>query len=236
MVGLMKKIQLGQLNQKECARYLGYGAETPNEQILTLMKQCEEELCKTAYAGYLYRIFSLEQESEGDKIYLTGTDYGMSGASIREHLQGCTEVILLSATLSERVDRLIRRLEVSDMPKALIMDAMASVAVEAVCDAAEEEIKKEYQKSHGEVFFTWRYGFGYGDLPLEEERGALQLLEAAKYAGITINERNLMFPRKSVACVIGISREEIRGTRKGCTSCNMKERCKFRQRGERCGF
>ena len=116
------------------------------------------------------------------------------------------------------------------------IDTEVLVVVEQVCDKAEDIIRNEYEKVYGKSYFTWRYGYGYGDLPLQEEKAALQLLESEKRIGVGISDSLIMFPRKTVACIIGISKTEIKSSRKGCISCNMRERCKFRQRGERCGF
>lgn len=226
--------ELKNLNYRECARYLGYGTTMPDENIQRLMRQCEEKLIRYAKPKFIYRIFSIENTEPG--VELLNTRLILKGNSIKAHLEGCHSAVLLCATLSDSVDKLIRKTELKDMAEAVIMDAMASVAVEQVCEHAQEKIKSDYLSKHGQGYFTWRFGFGYGDLPLEQEGMALELLNTAKTVGVNINDSFIMFPRKTVACIIGISQEEIHGTRKGCVSCNMKDHCKFRQRGERCGF
>lgn len=230
----MNHITLTKLNYMECARYLGYGKNTPDEMIERLMRECESELLDCAVPRFVYRIFDIDRQK--DNIRLSGTEFLLTGGSIREHLTGCDRLILLCVTLSDRVDRLIRKTELRDMAKALVMDAMAAVAAEQVCDKAEELIRSEYLQKYTHAYFTWRFGFGYGDLPLEEERTALKLLEAGKRIGVYINDSLIMFPRKTIACVIGISGEEIKSHKRGCVSCNMHDNCKFRLRGERCGF
>lgn len=230
----MNNIMLTELNYAECARYLGYGKNTPDENVKELMRECETEIRGCAVPRFIYRIFDICRQEEG--IRLVGTDMLLTGNSIREHLEGCDRLALLCATLSDKVDRLIRRTEITDMAKALIVDAMASSAVEQVCDKAEGIIRDEYLQRYGQAYFTWRFGFGYGDLPLQEEVMALKLLNADKMIGVSINDSLIMFPRKTVACIIGISGEEITSRRRGCISCNMRDRCKFRLRGERCGF
>ena len=230
----MNRITLTELNYMECARYLGYGKNAPDEMTERLMRECDSELLDCAVPRFVYRIFDIDRQN--DKIKLAKTELCLTGSSIKEHLTDCDKLILLCGTLSDKVDRLIRKTELSDMAKALVMDAMAVVAVEQVCDKAEERIRDEYLLNDTHAYFTWRFGFGYGDLPLEEERMALRLLDADKRIGVHINDSLIMFPRKTVACVIGISREEIKSRKKSCVSCNMRDRCKFRLRGERCGF
>ena len=230
----MGQITLTELNYMEGARFLGYGTGTPDDRVKAMMEDCSRQICSQANPRFVYRIFELTKD--GQTIGLAGTTRHLSGNSIREHLDGCEHAILLCATLSDTIDRLIRKYEISDMAMAVIMDAMAGVAIEQVCDKAEDIIRNEYEKVYGKSYFTWRYGYGYGDLPLQEEKAALQLLESEKRIGVGISDSLIMFPRKTVACIIGISKTEIKSSRKGCISCNMRERCKFRQRGERCGF
>lgn len=230
----MNTIMLTEINYAESARYLGYGENTPDENVKKLMRECESEIRDCAVPRFVYRVFDIDRQEEG--IKLSGTDMILTGNSIREHLEGCDRLVLLCATLSDKVDRLIRRTEIADMAKALIMDAMAAAAVEQVCEKAEVIIREEYLKNHSQAYFTWRFGFGYGDLPLKEEGMALKLLNSDKMIGVSINDSLVMFPRKTVACIIGVSGEEIKSQKRGCVSCNMRDRCKFRLRGERCGF
>ena len=85
----------------------------------------------------------------------------LSGQDIRSHLSGCTDCILLAATLGAQVDALIRRAQVRDMEQALWLDAAASAAIEEVCDTAQRQIAEQLGQS-----LTHRFSCGYGDLPL----------------------------------------------------------------------
>ncbi|MDY5578226.1 MAG: vitamin B12 dependent-methionine synthase activation domain-containing protein [Lachnospiraceae bacterium] len=230
----MDRIVLTELNYAECARYMGYGTSTPDETVLALMRECESEIRFSAVPRFVYKIFDIQRDN--GEIRLAQTDMILNGESIRKHLEGCDKAILLCVTLSEPVDRIIRRAEISDMAKAVVMDAMAVTAIEQAGEKAEMMIREKYVKQHGQAYFTWRFGFGYGDLPLADEVMALKILDAGKTIGVNINESLIMFPRKSVANIIGISKEEIKSGRRGCSSCSMRERCKFRLRGEHCGF
>lgn len=230
----MDDIRLTELNYVECARYLGYGDSTPEENIMEIMRECEADILAYAVPRFVYKLFDVEQLEQG--VQLCHTDICFSGQSVKEHLEGCHKAVLLCVTLSDGVDRLIRKTEIQDMAKAVVLDAMATTAIEAACGQVEEVIKNAYVKHFGEGYFTWRYGFGYGDLPLEEERMALQLLNAEKVIGVTLSDSLLMMPRKTTACIMGISKTPITTKKKGCISCNLREKCKFRKRGNHCGF
>jgi 5-methyltetrahydrofolate--homocysteine methyltransferase len=122
----------------------------------------------------------------------------LRGDDIKTHLEGCSEIIILAATLGLQVDELIRQTEASDMAGAVILDELAGAAIEQVCDLAEADIRAK----HGKI--TTRFSPGYGDFPLEVQAELLAVLDAKKKIGLYLNQSNLLIPRKSVTAVIGI--------------------------------
>ena len=66
--------------------------------------------------------------------------------------------------------------------------------------------------------------------------GTRVLLDASRKIGVTVTDRLILIPRKSVTAVIGISEKEIPQKRRGCSCCNMRKTCPYRKRGEHCGF
>ena len=117
------------------------------------------------------------------------------------------------------------------MAKAVVVDAYASVAIEQVCNKAEEEIMSYLP----DRYFTYRFGVGYGDLPLELEKDILDVLQTSKTIGLCVTEANILTPIKSVVCIIGISEYPMDKGQKGCTTCNLKDTCKYRKQGLNCG-
>ncbi len=227
---MKEHINLEKLNIKEGARYLGYGNNIPDDNVMNIINQCEDEIIKTAKPRYTYKVFDVTSVDEGVKV--EGTSLLLKGNSIKEHLLGCNKAVLLCTTLSLEIDKLIRITEVKDMAKAVIMDAFASVAIEQICDKIELQLIKRFENK----YFTYRFGLGYGDLPIEHETEFLTILDTQKLIGVTVNNNFIMSPRKTVACIIGISDNEIKSKKKGCITCNIKERCQYRLRGDRCGF
>ncbi len=207
------------LNRSEALRYLGYGGHPPDEATVQLLDQCEGELLKVAQPKYRFRVLERQQ-----------CEHILIGRDISAHLKGCEQVVLLAATLGHGVDRAIRTAQVQQMAKAVVLDAVASAAVEEVCHQAEREI----QASLPEKFLTWRFSPGYGDFPLTVQREFLALLNAEKTLGLTVNEACLLIPRKSVTAVIGLSDHPLEPGRRGCQSCHLQGNCRFRQKGEHC--
>lgn len=222
--------EIKSIDKNEALRYLGYGGKSPDETIRQLIDTCEAELLKAIQPRFLYRCFDIEKTKSG--ILLDNTNLLLTGKDIENHLSGCNKAVLLCATISSGADRLIRVAQLNDMTKAVILDSLASVAVEQICNQAEKEIKKQFS----EYFQTWRYSPGYGDFPIEIQKDFLDVLNAPKTIGLMATESSILTPRKSVTAVIGLSADEILQKKRGCQTCRLRETCAFRKRGERCEF
>ncbi len=228
-------VKVDKLNRDQLYRYLGYKGNTPDEVVRGIVDKSEEYLVNIIKPAYVWNVFDIKELLTGDiynGIEVVGTSLVLKGQSIRKHLTGCDKIVLLCATLSMEADKLIRQTEVQDMARALIVDAAASVAIEQVCDMAEKQIKESYPKQ----YMTYRYGVGYGDLPLEHEGVILDILSAGKYIGLYCSDANILTPRKSVVCMIGLSDNPLPVGQKGCATCNMNTKCSYRKQGLNCGY
>ena len=100
---------------EETIRYaLGCAVPKPvDPQWQSKAQAAQQQVLQSSQPRFCWRVFPsaplLEQ-------LLTGQD-------IRSHLSGCTDCILLAATLGAQVDALIRRAQVRDMEQALWLDA-----------------------------------------------------------------------------------------------------------------
>lgn len=220
----VRKVTLKQINISDALRYLGYGNASPDETSLGLLRKCEAELLTCLDCRYIYRVFPL---ADGQ---IPGSAFRLEGKSIEEHLKGCSQIILLCTTLSGGVDRLIRRKQLTGMAEAMMIDALASAAVEQVCDIAESEILKDFPG----LAHTWRFGLGYGDFPLEGQNAFLELLDAPKRIGVCVSPALLLTPIKSVTCVIGLGGHIEAGRRKTCEMCTLRNSCAYRRIGTTC--
>lgn len=224
------KLELDELDRAEAFRYMGYKGGEIKESILKITDECEGALLEAIKPRLAYRVFDIGFDEKG--IEIIGTPIVFEGNDIREHLAGCSRCVLMCVTLSAGVDRLIRSFEAEGMEKAFIADALASAAIEQVCNSAETLI----QSGLGDYSYTWRFSPGYGDFPLAVQRDFITVTEADKKIGLTVTESLILTPRKSVTAVIGVSEKEIPKKRRGCGRCNMKDRCEFRKGGNHCGF
>ena len=97
-------------------------------------------------------------------------------------------------------------------------------------DKLERIIKEELPEYNQ----TFRFGIGYGDLPLSQQGDFLKVLNAQRLVGLTVGKTYMMTPTKSVTAVIGLTTGEVSTKRKGCMSCNLKGTCRFRESGGHC--
>lgn len=223
-------ITINNIDQTEALRYLGYGGKSPDDNIQNIINSAEKELLGIIQPRYLYQSFDIKGVENG--IALENTNLILTGKDIKNHLTGCKKVVLLCATISSGVDKLIRVSQISDMTKTVIIDSLASIAIEQVCNLVEEEIREKFSEYNQ----TWRYSPGYGDFPIEIQKDFLDVLNAPKRIGLMATESSMLTPTKSVTAVIGLSENQLEKKKRGCQTCNLRETCAFRKRGERCEF
>ena len=214
---------LERLDQKEVFRYLGYRGRPADERTIALVESCSKQLLTNIRPRYLVKRCAC---TITDTVVIEGTTLRLEGQSIQKHLQGCHDVLLFCATLSQKADILIRQSQIIDVARGLVMDCCATAAIEQVCDTICERLGREYA-AKGE-YLTSRFSPGYGDLPITIQKEFLQVMDAPRQIGLCANESNLLIPRKSVTAVIGI-RTEKRLQKKSCLTCAQKETCPYRR-------
>ena len=213
------------VNRREALRYMGCHGE-PDETLSAVVDACETQLLQTVQPRVIHRVLPLVRQAE----QLCADTLSLPGRDIAAHLEGCDRILLFAATLSAQTDGLIRRVGLSDMTKALAMDALASAEIEQICNQAEEAFREQLPN----VYFTWRFSPGYGDLPLSLQPQILQLLDAQKRLGLTVTPEHILIPRKSVTAIIGLSAQPLKKGARGCATCRMRNTCAFRKGGSHC--
>lgn len=79
------------------------------------------------------------------QLPLTALPLQNAGNDIARHLRGCDAMVLMAVTLGSGADTLMRRLELTDIALAAVVDAMASAVMEELCNALEAEIRTSVQ-------------------------------------------------------------------------------------------
>lgn len=216
------------INRTEAFRYLGIKS-TPDNATLQLADECEKMLLAEMTPKFCWSYADISERSD-NSVKLSGYTLALEGNDISAHLDGCCGVVLLAATLGNNVDMLLRKTQTQDMAKAVILDAMASAAIEQVCNEAEKEISARLENKH----LIWRFSPGYGDFPIEVQNDFLTALNAQKVIGLCANSSGILTPTKSVTAVIGVHKKSVQNKKHSCESCNMRDRCNYRKTGGTC--
>ncbi|MDY5648030.1 MAG: vitamin B12 dependent-methionine synthase activation domain-containing protein [Lachnospiraceae bacterium] len=209
--------------EREILRYLGYKQkDLPDERTRVLISETEEELKRVCTPARVFRIFPIREVTE------ELVDFGFTSIRSRNlarNLSGCFEAVFLAATLGSKTEQLLAKYNRLQVSRAVVLQAAATQAIEEYCDACEEEIRGQLGAG---CYMRPRFSPGYGDFSLEFQREMLQILETPKKIGLTLTGSLLMMPSKSVTAVIGISREVISCSRRGCEACD-RQNCPYRR-------
>ncbi len=216
------------VDKGEVLRYLGHRGQALEPELEAKIDEFSQKCLENAKPRYCFEVFKVEPGPAIGGVSLRGED-------IKKHLEGAEYCAVMAATLGIEVERAMLRLGQRSAVAELIYNSACTALIEAVADRCEGEIRA-YAKERGLVT-SYRYGPGYGDFPLEQQRDVLGLIEAQTRLGITLTDSMLMLPRKSVSALIGLYPESL-GVKRGGTSCERcenREFCEFRKEGYGCG-
>lgn len=215
------------LNESEILRYLGCQDPCPPQELVEAVRSGSRDVLAAARPRTVWRLLPLEGTA------LTGSRVTLAGQDIARHLSGCTQAVLMAATLGPDVEQLLQRAQVRDMARALVLDSCASAAIEAVCDRLEGELRERFL-AQGR-YLTDRFSPGYGDFPIGQQPELCALLDTQRRIGLTLSASGIMIPRKSVTAVLGVADSPRHRRSSGCPGCAMYEHCGMRKRGTPCG-
>jgi len=205
--------------QREILRYAG--CREADAETDALLASCLREVTPLLR----YRVCFITLDASFHEENCTVGPMRFFSRSLSAHLAGCPQVLVFAATLGVEIDRLILRCGKISPAKALMLQAIGTERIEALCSAFCASREHALQRR-----LTPRFSPGYGDVPLALQKEILPLLDAGRQIGLTLNTSLLMSPTKSVTAFAGISAAEPSGERQtkiGCLSCT-KENCAYR--------
>ena len=184
-----------QIDKNEVLRYAKAGQD---ESTLRMLDECIAASCDVLCYKVCYARFPIE---------INGEELDLGFTKVRSHslsrcLDGCSEIILFAATVGAQFDRLISKYNVISPARAILLQALGSERVEALCDEFCGEMSEiEAEKGNS---LRPRFSPGYGDLPIDIQKEVFVALDCAKNIGISLGESLCMTPTKSVTAIIGI--------------------------------
>lgn len=211
------------IRTREAVRYLGYGRHAIDERTLQLIEDSFRELEQTANVKFIYRIFEI---SFPDTDELMIGKMKIESKNLYKNMKGCEKAVLFAATLGTGVDLLMKRYSVTDMAKAVVLQACAAALLEEYCDACQDEIAEALEQE--QLYLRPRFSPGYGDFSMLHQEEILRMTDAPKTIGLTMTDSFMLTPVKSVTAVIGASRTKEPCHKKGCEECSKTD-CRYRR-------
>ena len=187
------------MNRREILRYAGVRGQAP--ELEALLEQCIAEADGKLSYKVCWREFPVRHREEILDLGFAET----SSAALGRNLAGCGSVVLFAATVGIGMDRWIARYSTLSPAKAVLLQALGTERIEALCDVFNEEVAREQAALGRET--RPRFSPGYGDLPLEMQRKIFAVLDCPRRIGLSLNENLLMSPSKSVTALIGVTGE-----------------------------
>lgn len=213
--------KIGPLDERQILRYMGC-REGTEEAVQELARRAAAELPLFPKACFLRMELRTAEPDELDFGCMT-----VRSRDLFKNLSGCHEVYFLAVTIGTDSERYINRWSQISSARALALDAAGSVAAESACADANAYLK-ELVRAEGR-FLRPRFSPGYGDFPLSCQGEMVRILDAARKIGVSLTERQMLLPVKSVTAVIGISDSptRCRRTEAKCETCEKTD-CPYR--------
>ncbi|MGE5626961.1 MAG: methionine synthase [Solirubrobacterales bacterium] len=209
------------MDKNEVLRYLGYKNQVLDDNMNSLINSCLDEINEISEEKYLYNSFNITGREDG--VSLNNGVIELKGNSIKKHLENSKTCVLMCVSIGSNVDKRIRYYEKTDMPRAVILDAWGTVAVEELCDKVCSIIEAELEEGN----LNSRFSPGYGDLTISIQKKFLKVLDAEKKIGLTATESCILIPRKSVTAIAGVVSGKCI-SKKSCKNCSNSE-CAYRR-------
>lgn len=186
-----------EIDKSEVLRYARSGVD---KESLALLDSCISEAQDLFSYNLCYGRFGIEVSEDGIDLGFTK----VRSHSLATCLMGCHEIILFGATVGFGIDRLIHKYSITSPSRAIMLQALGSERVEALCDA----FCRDVSLSEGELgnVIRPRFSPGYGDLSIELQREIFIALDLTKNLGINLGDNLFMTPTKSVTAIVGIKK------------------------------
>lgn len=162
-------------------------------------------------------------------IFLLAAGSDLGGWPLFAHLERMAFAV---CTIGPALEMEVTRLAAAgETLRAVVLDAIGSVAAEATADAVEQRIAAEV--SGQGLRISCRASPGYGDWDIRSQAALFSLVPAERI-GVRLSETCMMIPRKSVSFALHVAREpaRLRGE-SSCADCDQRDCPYSREPSER---
>lgn len=190
------------IREKEVLRYLKYDLDKTkaDNSIIRMVREQIKAGVTLVHPGLKYKILPV-LDNNRKKVKLPALV--IKSKNIARLLKDAEKAVLFVTTIGPALEKEIDRLFSTGEPtKAVILDAVGSEAVEVLTDVMQEALTQQA----GAYRPTPRFSPGYGDWPVNENKGILRLL-AAQTIGVKMSAQYMLSPQKTVTGIWGLVRK-----------------------------
>ncbi len=170
----------------------------PTEEVLALLHCCIDRVRRKLHYRVCWQKFPISLHGTCCNLGFAST----TSKDLAKNLENCTDIVLFAASIGIELDREIQKASVFSPAQALLLQALGTERIEALCEQFDSEVQ-EYAQKNGQ-FTRPRFSAGYGDLPLSLQTEIFDTLDCPRKLGLTLNASLLMVPTKSVTAIIGL--------------------------------
>ncbi len=154
---------------------------------------------KPLMPGGCMRLVPLEVKEDG--VLLANREIKSHG--LGKYLMGCEMALVMLSTLySQASDNIQAAFENNRADEAVILDAAASVAVDAGLDFLMSDAARML-RPYGKTVLKRRFSPGYSDCGIENQQLLLDILSDQPF-GVTLTKSCMLQPEKSVMAIGGV--------------------------------
>ncbi len=118
-------------------------------------------------------------------------------------LSGCGQVLLMGATAGQAImEEISSATQSESLTRAVILDAVASEMTDSGLDWMMDYMNRDLMRKARSLTKA-RFSAGYGDFSLENQKAIHELLHLDKI-GVSITDRYILMPEKSVTAIAGV--------------------------------
>ena len=216
---------LFEIDKKEMMRYAGLSPKAKEFPQGEIDKAVMEALALAEPKG----IWQILPYDPVQGVILGDVPLALEGRSIKSHLKTAWSVAVLAVSVGDDIEEAsTSHFKNGDYLRGLLLDAAATAATEHLADQVNALIDRDAHKVGQKT--TWRFSPGYGDWPVTQQKDFCRLIHAEEI-GIHVTDHSMLFPRKSVSAIIGISTCTQRPAPMKCRACGLRT-CPFRNLGD----
>lgn len=207
------------VGRRDIYEAIGYGTETPDEDILKIIEESIERATSLGVARFMY--LTTEGCLTNKTLQIADQTFCI-GPVIANQLAGSEEYALFVATTGQAFEKWLEEVKLSDdIVLQFITNSIGSCFAEKAADHMEQYLEQEILPKG--LKHTNRFSPGYCNWSVSEQQKLFSLFPTPTPCGVRLTPSSLMVPVKSVSGIIGIG-EQVKRTDYPCGLCGL-ERC-----------